>query len=113
MSRGRSGHSDAMETAAESLAAAITQIVGAAVAAALAAHQCGTGEPGVPPALLTYAQASQRLGVSRATLYKLLRAGDIRNVALAQQVRRIPAAELDRYVSMLLSPQPPVLGEGR
>lgn len=100
VNRTRSGHTDAMETAAETLADAISQLVGTAVAAALAAHRCHTGEPAEPqPALLTYAQASQRLGVSRATLYKLLRDGDIRNVALAPQVRRIPAVELDRYLA--------------
>jgi excisionase family DNA binding protein len=105
---GRSGHADATYTAAEALASAVAQLVAAAVAAALAAHRSGTGETAAPlPALLTYAQACQQLGVSRATLYKLLRAGDIRNVSLAAQVRRIPAVELDRYVAELLSQNRP------
>jgi len=101
---GRSRHEETPAIAAESLASAITQLVGTAVAAALAAHYCAGERAGsVPPRLLTYAQASEMLGISRVTLYRLLRAGEIRSVRLSPQTCRIPVEELDRYVAELLS----------
>jgi excisionase family DNA binding protein len=111
---GRSGNEEALAIAAEGLARGIAQLAGAAVTAALAAHRCASEEArSVPPRLLTYAQACEMLGICRATLYKLLRTGKIRNVRLGPQVCRIPAEELDRYVAALLSEQLPATGPDR
>jgi excisionase family DNA binding protein len=94
---------DPLAAAAANLAAAIAQMVAASVSAALAAHRCtGDGAGAVQPVLLTYRQACERLGISESKLYKLLRAGTVRSVALSKQTRRITAAELDRYVATLI-----------
>lgn len=74
-------------------------MISVSVIAALARHRCSASGPGQRPRLLTYEQASRELGVSRSTLYKLLREGTIRAVELAPQVRRIEAVEIDRYIA--------------
>jgi excisionase family DNA binding protein len=50
--------------------------------------------------LLTMAQAAKVLGVSRTTVYQLIKAGDIRPVHLGRSAR-ISWAELERYVLRL------------
>lgn len=51
--------------------------------------------------LLTVVEAAQQLGISRSLVYILLMRGDLRGVRLGR-CRRIPFAELDRYVSRLV-----------
>lgn len=50
--------------------------------------------------LLTPAEAADVLGVSRATLYRLMREGRITSVMIGR-ARRIEHAELERYVHEL------------
>ena len=49
----------------------------------------------VPPALLRIDEVADRLAISRATIYRLIRRGAIPTVHIGTSVR-IPAAELDR-----------------
>lgn len=64
------------------------------------------GTPGTPGALpggkllLTAGEAAARLGISRATLYRLLPAGDLRSVKIGW-TRRIAVADLEAYVARL------------
>lgn len=46
----------------------------------------------VPPA-----EGARRLGVSRATFYELLRAGELRSFKVGAR-RLVPVAEIDRYI---------------
>jgi excisionase family DNA binding protein len=85
------------------LAAALTEVITAVTESILAAHQGRAGDPAATaPLLLTYQETCQKLGISTSALYRLLREGKIRSVALSQSVRRIPSAELDRYVAALM-----------
>jgi excisionase family DNA binding protein len=52
------------------------------------------------PLLLTTTQAADLLGVSRATLYRLLKSGAIDSVLIGR-LRRIPHASLVAYVDGL------------
>jgi len=54
---------------------------------------------------LTVDEAAHVLGVSRSTMFTLLREGRIRSVKLGPQIRRIPRAELDAYLAALLDEQ--------
>ena len=51
----------------------------------------------VPPALLRIDEVADRLAISRATIYRLIRRGAIPTVHIGSSVR-IPAAELDRWL---------------
>jgi excisionase family DNA binding protein len=56
---------------------------------------------GPDPALLRPAEAARALDVSLSTIYRAVRAGDVRAVRLAGRKRgglRIPASEVDRLV---------------
>lgn len=53
------------------------------------------------PLLLTYQQARKKIGVSISQLYRLMRQGEIRNLELGPQIRRISLAECERYVNEL------------
>ncbi len=48
------------------------------------------------------AEAAETLGVSRARLYQLIAAGEIGSVKIGVS-RRVPAVDLDAYVSRLRS----------
>lgn len=48
--------------------------------------------------LLTVPQAANRLGISRSTLYLLLRNGDITAIKIGRSVR-IAVAELERWIA--------------
>lgn len=48
------------------------------------------------------AEAAESLGISRARLYQLLAGGEIGSVKIGVS-RRVPAADLDAYVSRLRS----------
>lgn len=48
--------------------------------------------------LLTVAQVSERLNISKPTLYKLLRSGQLASLKIGY-ARRIPEAELERFVA--------------
>lgn len=63
---------------------------------------------GVPPAAglqaagcLTVVEAASWLGISRAKLYELLAAGEVRSFTVGR-ARRIPMAELVRFVEQRL-----------
>ena len=51
--------------------------------------------------LLRPEEAAKRLGVSRARLYQLLAAGEIASLKIGSS-RRVPVAELDRFVDRLM-----------
>jgi excisionase family DNA binding protein len=57
------------------------------------------------PLMLTYAEACTKLGISESRLYKLLRGGEIRNVKLGPQERRIPMTECKAYADRLVAEQ--------
>jgi excisionase family DNA binding protein len=65
-------------------------------------HQPATGRTAVEDRalLLKIPEAADRLRLSRATIYELLAAGEIKAVHIGRAVR-IPAAELERYVRQL------------
>ncbi|WP_263250601.1 helix-turn-helix domain-containing protein [Saccharopolyspora rosea] len=56
--------------------------------------------------LLTVEAAARRLSVSRATMFRLLKSGDIASVRIGQ-ARRIPADALTAYVERLAAEQAP------
>lgn len=49
-------------------------------------------------ALLTYAQAGERLGVSESSVSRLVQAGDLPVVRVSDTIRRIDPADLARYI---------------
>ena len=51
------------------------------------------------PLMLTYKEASKKLGVSLSWLYHLLREGEIRKLELGPQVMRIPMSECEAYLA--------------
>ena len=55
----------------------------------------------VPQLLLSPTEAGASLGVSRATIYRLLGAGSLRAVRIGRS-RRIPAAEIEAFVARCL-----------
>ena len=57
---------------------------------------------GVPRLLLSPLQAAEVLGISRSTLYGLLRSGAISSVRIGT-LRRIPRQALDEFVSALVT----------
>lgn len=56
------------------------------------------------PALLTVDQAGRELGCGRSHVYTLMAAGELRSVKIGRN-RRIPAAEIGRYIDSLLEGQ--------
>src|SRR5437868_4693988 len=62
--------------------------------------------------LLTPKEAAACLSVSRAHLYRLLQAGELRAVH-SRRAARIPYAELQRYVARLLNEGGASTGENR
>jgi excisionase family DNA binding protein len=48
-------------------------------------------------------EAARRLGISRRTLYQLLRDGKLRSVRVEKRARRIPNSALLEYVDALIS----------
>ncbi len=52
--------------------------------------------------LLTPADTAKRLGISRTTLYELLRAGQLKSVKIGSS-RRIPLETIEDYVTELLN----------
>jgi excisionase family DNA binding protein len=60
---------------------------------------------GPEPMLLTYEEARIRIGVSISKLYRLMRQGEIRNLDLGPQTKRISLAECERYVRELEAEQ--------
>jgi len=51
--------------------------------------------------LLTVTDAMARLKISRWTLYKLIRSGELASVLVSERCRRIPESALDDYVTRL------------
>ena len=57
--------------------------------------------------LITYDEAQEMLGggpskpISRSTLQRLIRAGEIEVITIAERVRRIDAASVERYLRSL------------
>ena len=52
--------------------------------------------------VLTVEDAAKRLGISRTTMYGLIKAGEIRSVPIGR-LRRVPIVALHEYVNRLLS----------
>lgn len=57
------------------------------------------------PMLLTHREAAKKIGISKSKLYKLLRSGEIRNLVLGPQERRIALDECEAYVERLKAEQ--------
>ena len=57
------------------------------------------------PLMLTYKEASAKLGVSVSRLYRLMRDGEIHNVKTGPRERRIPLGECEAYVARLIAEQ--------
>lgn len=64
--------------------------------------QASTGEA---PLLYTAEQTAQQLGISRATVYDLLRRGELASVRIRNS-RRIPRSALEDYIASLLAERP-------
>lgn len=61
-------------------------------------------KPNVPPItklLVKPGEASELMGVSRSTIYELMRSGELDSV-LIRSSRRIPVAAIERYIERLL-----------
>jgi excisionase family DNA binding protein len=56
------------------------------------------------PVLLRVEEAAQRLGVSRAQMYRLIAAGEVASVKIGSS-RRVPTRCLDEFVDRLLGEQ--------
>jgi len=54
--------------------------------------------------LLTVPEAAERLGLGRSFTYELVQRGEIASLKLGR-ARRVPVAELERYVQRLQSEQ--------
>lgn len=54
-------------------------------------------EPTVEPRLLRIDRAAEVLGLSQATVYRLIAAGDLRSVKFGR-AHRVPREELDRLI---------------
>lgn len=63
------------------------------------------------PLMLTYKEACIKLSVSISKLYRLMNEGEIHNVKLGPQERRIPMAECKAYVDRLIAEQIGTPGE--
>ncbi|GAA0509686.1 helix-turn-helix domain-containing protein [Saccharopolyspora thermophila] len=57
-----------------------------------------------PRVLLTVEQAAERLSLSRTTMFRLIKTGEIASVRIGK-ARRIPAEALDAYVNRLVAEQ--------
>jgi excisionase family DNA binding protein len=54
--------------------------------------------PDQPDQLRSISHAAGRLGVSRATVYRLVHAGELAAVRVGERSTRIADSELDRYI---------------
>lgn len=63
------------------------------------------------PLMLTYKEACIKLSVSISKLYRLMNDGEIHNVKLGPQERRIPMTECKAYVDRLIAEQIGTPGE--
>src|SRR4051812_5089972 len=66
----------------------------------LSHHRDRSGDGETERCLLTTEQAAQRLSVSRATLYRLMRNGELASVRIGRS-RRVTPAALDDFVQRL------------
>ncbi|MCI2423958.1 helix-turn-helix domain-containing protein [Saccharopolyspora sp. K220] len=57
-----------------------------------------------PRVLLTVEQAAHRLSLSRTTMFRLLKQGQITSIRIGK-ARRIPAEALDTYINHLTTQQ--------
>lgn len=57
-----------------------------------------------PRTLLTVESAAHRLSISRTTMFRLLKVGEIASIRIGY-ARRIPAEEIDAYVQRLTTQQ--------
>jgi excisionase family DNA binding protein len=57
------------------------------------------------PLMLTHREAARKLGISRSSLYKLLRRGELHNLDLGPQEKRIALSECEAYVKKLIAAQ--------
>jgi excisionase family DNA binding protein len=54
--------------------------------------------------LLSVREAADNIGLSRSTLYQLIKSGDVNSVTVGSR-RLVPAAELERFVASLIESQ--------
>ena len=58
---------------------------------------------GIEPAVMfSFPEAARLMGIGKSALYDLVRAGQLRVVKIGKRGRRVPRAEIDRYIRMQL-----------
>lgn len=65
-------------------------------------HRIKPGAPPMSKLLVKPEEASELMGVSRSTIYELMRSGELDSV-LIRSSRRIPVAAIERYIERLLN----------
>ena len=55
------------------------------------------------PLMLTHREAARKIGISKSQLYVLLRRGELHNLDLGPQTKRIATAECEAYVARLIA----------
>lgn len=63
-------------------------------------EQKGADRYVAPCIVFTVDEAARRLKISRSTLFGLINKGDVRSVRLGPRGVRIPAAEIERLISL-------------
>jgi excisionase family DNA binding protein len=63
----------------------------------------------VPRVMLTPEQAAEALGIGRTTVFALIKTGELRSLLIGR-LRRIPADEIDAYITRLATQQRPTEG---
>lgn len=56
------------------------------------------------PLLYTVEESAKRASISRTTMYKLIRSGEVRSIKV-RRARRVPPAELEAYITRQLATQ--------
>lgn len=69
-------------------------------------------EPNGPRVLYTIEQAAEQLGISRTTMFSLIKTGEIETIAIGR-LRRIPADEIAAYIAHKMSDDPNKPRRGR
>jgi len=55
-----------------------------------------------PAVMFSFPEAARLMGVGKTALYDLVRAGQIRAVKIGKRGRRVPRAEIERYIRLQL-----------
>jgi excisionase family DNA binding protein len=72
----------------------------------MAEVMAGEGSPDRPEKLLKVREVAEMLGVSRETVFGLLRTGRLRSVLVGQRGRRVTPAQLQAYIASLEHVEP-------